>query len=65
MPFLLSALFADRVARLLGRLRGVGAALQIGGGLVLVALGIAMLTGRLTAFSRWLLDVFPALGTVG
>jgi len=65
VPFLLSAFFADRAARLLGRLRGVGAALQIGGGLVLVALGIAMLTDRLTLFSRWLLDVFPALGSVG
>jgi len=65
VPFLLSAFFADRAARLLGRLRGAGAALQIGGGLVLVALGIAMLTGRLAVFSRWLLDAFPALGSVG
>lgn len=65
VPFLLAALFADRIARLLGRLRGVGAALQIGGALVLIALGIAMLTGQLTAFSKWLLDAFPALGSVG
>ena len=65
VPFLLSAFFADHAARLLNRLRGAGAALQIGGGLVLVALGIAMLTGRLAVFSRWLLDAFPALGSVG
>jgi len=45
VPFLLAAFFADRMARLLARLRGFGAALQIGGGLILVALGIAMLTG--------------------
>jgi cytochrome c-type biogenesis protein len=65
VPFLLAAFFADRIARLLGRLRGAGAALQIGGGLVMIALGVAMLTGRLTAFSKWLLDAFPALGSVG
>jgi cytochrome c-type biogenesis protein len=65
VPFLLTALFIDRAARVLGRLRGLGAALQIGGGLVLVALGVAMLTGELTAVSRWLLDAVPALGTLG
>jgi cytochrome c-type biogenesis protein len=65
VPFLLAALFVDRAARLLGRLRGVGAALQIGGGLVLVALGIAMITGQLSRFSIWLLDAVPALGRLG
>ena len=65
VPFLLSALFANRVAQLLGRLRGMGAVLQIGGGLVLVAMGLAMLTGRLTEFAKWLLDAFPALGALG
>jgi len=65
VPFLLSAFLADRIARLLSRLRGVGAVLQIGGGLVLIAMGIAMLTGQLAVFSKWLLDAFPALGSVG
>jgi len=64
-PFLLTALFIDRATRLLGGLRGFGAALQIGGGLVLVALGIAMLTGWLTVFANWLLRGFPALGAIG
>lgn len=65
VPFLLAALFADRAARLLGRLRGVGAALQIGGGLILVALGVAMITGQLSIFAIWLLDAVPALGRLG
>lgn len=65
VPFLFTALFIDRAAGLLARLRGFGAALQIGGGAVLVALGVAMLTGRLTMFSNWLLDAFPALRAVG
>ncbi len=65
VPFLLAALFADRTARLLGKLRGAGAALQIGGGLVLVALGVAMITGQVSAFAVWLLDAVPALGRLG
>ena len=65
VPFLFTALFIDRAAGLLGGLRGFGAALQFGGGLVLVALGIAMLTGWLTVFSNWMLRAFPTLGTIG
>ena len=65
VPFLLAALFADRAAKVLGRLRGFGAALQIGSGTVLVALGVAMITGRLSMFAVWLLDAVPALGRLG
>lgn len=65
VPFLAAALFADSAARGLRRLRGFGAALQIGGGLIMVVLGIAMITGRLSTFSLWLLDTFPVLGTIG
>ncbi|MDH4191369.1 MAG: cytochrome c biogenesis protein CcdA [Betaproteobacteria bacterium] len=65
VPFVLAALFVDRAAGLLRRLRGFGAALQIGGGLVLVALGVAMVTERLSMFSLWLLEAIPALGSVG
>ena len=65
VPFLLAALFVDRAARLLERLRSFGAALQIVGGVVLVALGVAMVTGRLTEFSLWILQTFPVLGRIG
>ena len=65
VPFLLTALFIDRAAGLLGGLRGFGAALQTGGGLVMVVLGIAMLTGWLTVFANWLLRAYPALGAIG
>jgi len=65
VPFLLTALFIDRAARWLGGLRGLGAALQLGGGLMLVALGVAMITGWLTAFANWLLRTYPALGAIG
>lgn len=65
LPFLVTAVFIDRAARLTSRLRRFGAGLQIAGGLVMVGLGIAMITGRMTAFSLWLLDHFPALGGIG
>jgi cytochrome c-type biogenesis protein len=65
VPFLATALFIDRAAGLLGRMRGFGAALQVGGGLVLVVLGAAMITGQLAVFSVWLLKTFPVLGTIG
>jgi len=65
VPFLASALFLDRAAQLLREVRHLGQLLQIAGGLLLVALGIAMITGWLTAFSFWLIDTFPALRTIG
>lgn len=65
VPFLLAALFIDRAARLTGRLRRFGAGLQAFGGLVMVAVGTAMITGRMTAFSLWILETFPALGRIG
>lgn len=65
VPFLLAALFVDRAAKVLGRLRGFGAALQIGGGLVLVAFGVAMITGWVSVFAIWLLNAVPALGRLG
>lgn len=65
VPFLATALFIDRAARLTGRLRRVGAGLQVAGGLVMVALGLAMITDRMTALSLWLLETFPALSRIG
>jgi cytochrome c-type biogenesis protein len=65
VPFLLTALFVDRAAHVFARLRGAGAALQVFGGAVLVTMGAAMMTDQLTAFSTWLLDAFPILGTIG
>ncbi len=65
VPFLLAALFADRAAKMLRKLRGFGAALQIGGGVVLVAFGVAMITGWVSVISIWMLDAVPALGKLG
>jgi cytochrome c-type biogenesis protein len=43
----------------------VGWILQIAAGVVLVAMGIAMMTGQLSRFGFWLLQTFPALGRIG
>jgi cytochrome c-type biogenesis protein len=65
VPFLLVALFTRELAARMRPLRRLGWALQIIAGLVLVAMGIAMMTGRLSQFAFWLLETFPALGRIG
>lgn len=65
VPFLLAAAFTDRFARSLGGLRRWGVWLHRTAGIVLVVVGVAMMTGHLTAFAYWLLEVFPALGRIG
>jgi cytochrome c-type biogenesis protein len=65
VPFLIAALFLNRAARALGHLRRLGVALQVAGGLALVAFGLAMIFGYVSAISMWLLDAFPALGRIG
>ena len=65
VPFLLAALFTRELAGRLKGLRRFGTVLQIAAGLILVLMGIAMITGQLSAFAFWLLRTFPALGTIG
>ena len=65
VPFLLSAIFMRELVDRLKLLRRAGVALQAGAGVIMVAMGAAMATGQLTAFSTWLLRVFPVLGQVG
>ena len=65
VPFLLTALFTRELAGRLKALRRFGALLQIGAGLILILMGVAMMTGRLSAFGFWLLERFPALGRIG
>lgn len=65
VPFLIVASFTDK---LVGRLRGVGRIgrrLHQAAGAVMVLMGLAMMTGKLSALSYWLLDAFPALGRIG
>ncbi len=65
VPFLLAALFTDTLVARLRSMSRVGRMLQIAAGALLVIMGIAMITGYLSAFSYWLLEMFPALGRIG
>jgi len=65
VPFLAAALFLDRAAPALRRMRRVGVALQLVGGVVLIAFGLAMMTGYVSVIAYWMLDAFPALGRIG
>lgn len=65
VPFLLVAVFTRELAARMRLLRRVGWILQIAAGVVLVAMGIAMMTGQLSRFAFWLLETFPALGRIG
>jgi cytochrome c-type biogenesis protein len=65
VPFLVVALFTRELAARMRPLRRLGWALQIAAGVVLIAMGIAMMTGQLSRFAFWLLEVFPVLGRIG
>jgi len=65
VPFLLSAVFASAATGTLKAMRRLGWGLQFAAGAVMVLMGVAMVTGRLTTFSYWLLETFPALGRIG
>lgn len=64
-PFLLTALFLQEAAGRWRMIRNAGRPLMLLAGVVMVAMGIAMMTGGITAFSYWLLERFPALGSIG
>jgi cytochrome c-type biogenesis protein len=65
LPFLLAALFSGAFMRFLGRFRvHLGRVEKVIGGLLVIA-GVLFLTGGVQRASYWLLEAFPALGTLG
>jgi cytochrome c-type biogenesis protein len=65
VPFLLAALFTDSLARRLKAMRQAGRVLQPAAGAVMVAMGLAMITGQMSTFSFWLLEQFPVFTRIG
>jgi cytochrome c-type biogenesis protein len=65
LPFLLAAIFVQRSMAVMTRLKRHMGMIEKVMGLLLLAVGIALLTGAFTAFSWWLLETFPALGRIG
>ena len=65
VPFILSALFLRGFVERLGKLRYAGRILQLLAGGVMIAMGIAMISGHLTDVAIWFMETFPALGRIG
>ncbi len=65
IPFLLAALFLTRAMGLMNRIKRHMALIERVMGLLLIAVGLALLTGAFSRFSFWLLETFPALATLG
>jgi len=65
VPFLLAALFIQRAARLMTRIRPHMWLIERAMGLLLLAVGLALLTGAFSGFAYWLQETFPALSLVG
>lgn len=65
LPFILAAVFLHEMAFRWSAMRRAGRPLMLAAGAVMVAMGIAMMTGQLTRFSYWLLEQFPVLGRIG
>lgn len=65
IPFLLSALFTGSLIRRMKAMRRTGRMLKFAAGGVMIAMGLAMMTGYMTMFSYWLLETFPILSTIG
>ena len=65
VPFVVAAACADGLLAKLKLIGRVGRVFQRFAGGVMILMGAAMVTGRLSAFSFWLLDTFPVLASVG
>ena len=65
LPFLLAAVFLSRAMGVMNRLKRHMGLIEKVMGLLLIAVGLALLTGAFSAFSFWLLETFPALGELG
>ena len=65
LPFLVAAAFSRAFIGVLKRFRRHFGAVEKAMGALLVVTGILFLTGGMTQMSFWLLEHFPALGTIG
>ncbi|RTM10908.1 MAG: cytochrome c biogenesis protein CcdA [Hyphomicrobiales bacterium] len=65
VPFLLAAMFTNSLTQRLKSFRKAGRLLQPAAGAVMVAMGLAMITGQMSTFSYWLLEQFPIFTRIG
>ncbi len=65
VPFLIAAACTSFFLRHMKHIRKVSRPFQIGAGTIMVAMGVAMITGHLSSFAFWLLEAFPGLAAIG
>ena len=65
VPFLLSAMFTATLLKRLAAMRRAGRVLHIVAGAIMILMGVAMITGRMSMFAFWLLEQFPILLRIG
>jgi cytochrome c-type biogenesis protein len=65
LPFLIAALYVRPFMRFMRGFRRHMGRVETAMGGVLVCVGLLMATGRFEVFAFWLLETFPALGTIG
>lgn len=65
LPFLAAAASMRLFVSRLKLMRDAGRILYPTAGVVLIAMGLAMITGYLSKFANWLLYAFPILGGIG
>lgn len=65
VPFLLVAMFITRAMGVMNRIKRHMALIERIMGVLLIAVGLALVTGAFTWFSFWLLETFPALSLLG
>ena len=64
VPFLLVAAFTGPFMARMGTFKRISQPLRMAAGGILVIVGVAMLSGRLTWFGTWLLNTFPFFQTL-
>ena len=65
IPFVATAMFTDAFLGWRKSISRIGRQLQIGAGVVMILMGLAMITGQITQIALWLLNAFPVLATMG
>ncbi|WP_127557165.1 cytochrome c biogenesis CcdA family protein [Saccharospirillum alexandrii] len=65
LPFLIVSIFMESFKKRLRALGRFSRYLHIAAGLIMILMGVAMITGKLTLMASWMLNWFPALGKIG
>jgi len=65
VPFIIAAIFTNGLIARMKAITRVGRFLQLVAGLAMILMGIAMITGQLSAFAYWLIERFPFLANIG